>query len=907
MDRIKSSEISRRVLGLFQATESTARRRIKEEKARQEDLRASNTDATRARDPKNLGLAEGVRINPSLQVYAEDSFSFDMSHSSGQRIECQVELILRDMPKSDESDVLICEVDNVRRFLLFPPIDRKHISARIGDKEGQLVVMIRGAEGSEWKETFILETDELGAAEEWVKMLGISPIPPAVNSRDSAPTITITDALDRDDVSVSIPIGERRRGEDEERTSSRNRKPSTTDKILDAKRNMSSKKGVRYMSMTEMEEKGYIEAGHIRSELCIVDKNEANAILKKAGQPLFYAKPLRPQRYHGTEAYGSVEMSGGLDPYPEDKSLPHSSSKESQRRSVSRLGLDGADDPPSPTKVEKASTPTSTEMRSTPLRESMRPDGLLKKQRPTTPTHNDGAPPPPAHKSPVTPDTLKKPPALETPTPRGKNRRTSSPLKHEWQPSDASGTSSSEEDSDSYSDTYSDSSDDELEAVEIPTAPPVAPTRTKKLSPSASMYSLPNTTLAPSNSASQAPYRSVPPVERTDKNTKKAFAMLMSWSDKKGRWEELYKDPCSIVVTPGLIEAFELTAPNPENLESSNSSYVNDGDAGARRPLIGQVLTPVVSLRQSSALDIEIGSPPTEQSRLKSSSKILYRSMNDRETHALYLAIHYARLENPIYKKLEQERIINSYGNHAYEAAVAGNRRRSWFGRKKSYRASTRAPSEMESEQSGRSSSSAFSALRRMSGAGMFNIAKSSVDMAQGRNPSSTGSSEYSGSTPPHTPTSPSLAGGSSAYSTGVAVRDLGHENLKIRLYALETATRWNDLGAARLTVTSPPPGMRQASALNHGVEKRIVVTRKPLSNETSDGQVVLLDVVLGAQCFSKIGRTGICVNVWEDIMGASGVMPAVGGVSGRTRKWLFQTGRAGDCEWIFGLVGVGR
>lgn len=202
-----------------------------------------------------------------------------------------------------------------------------------------------------------------------------------------------------------------------------------------------------------------------------------------------------------------------------------------------------------------------------------------------------------------------------------------------------------------------------------------------------------------------------------------------------------------------------------------------------------------------------------------------------------------------------------------------------------------------------------------MSGAGIFNIAKSSVDTSQGLNTSSTGSSEYSGSTPPRTPTSPSLAGGSSAYSTGITVRDLGHENLKIRLYALETATRWNDLGAARLTVTAPPPGMKQASALNHGVEKRIIVTRKPFSNEQStsdgkgDGQVTLLDVVLGAQCFSKIGRTGICVNVWEDVGGSSGVglVPAVGGVAGRTRKWLFQTGRAGDCEWIFGLVGVGR
>ena len=298
------------------------------------------------------------------------------------------------------------------------------------------------------------------------------------------------------------------------------------------------------------------------------------------------------------------------------------------------------------------------------------------------------------------------------------------------------------------------------------------------------------------------------------------------------------------------------------------------------------------------------------------------------------MAIHRARMDNPKYQKLEEERMLNSYGTHSYEAAIKGNRRRSWLGRKKSYRASTRAPSTTgESEQSAGSNSSAFSALKRMS-RGSFNIGKSSIERSQGQSgivsgPQSMYSSSSSGITPPRTPTSPSLAGTS---MTNGHLTNLGSENLKIRLYVLATQSKWDDQGAARLTITAPPRGMRQASSLYNGLEKRVLVTRKPLigfsptsqspeldtisedreskneKKEKDKPNVVLLDVILGANCFSRIGNNGIACNVWEDVMGDNGevgMIGAYGGVSGRTRKWLFDTGNKRDADWIFGLLAV--
>jgi hypothetical protein len=162
---------------------------------------------------------------------------------------------------------------------------------------------------------------------------------------------------------------------------------------------------------------------------------------------------------------------------------------------------------------------------------------------------------------------------------------------------------------------------------------------------------------------------------------------------------------------------------------------------------------------------------------------------------------------------------------------------------------------------------------------------------------------------------------------------NLGSENLKIRLYLLATSSKWEDQGAARLTITAPPPGMRQASSLYHGLEKRVLVTRKaiissspsqspsldPISEHEETNKekkdkdkpnVVLLDVILGANCFSRVGNNGIACNIWEDVVGDNGevgMISAYGGVSGRTRKWLFDTGNKRDADWIWGLLAAYR
>lgn len=891
------------------------------------DRDAYNTDTSRARDLKTMALAEGVKIDRTRQVYAKDFFSLDLQHSSGQRLECRVELLLRDKPsdQNDPGDVLVCSTDDTDRWLLFPPLPTDFVSARCGDHPGQMVVMARGIIGAqEWRECFVVETDDDETIVEWIGMLGTTPRPLELAQKHSdtsqlpllLPASSTNDKPGSQIPHVEIPIGERRRREAEESASARKERRQTS----------------AHMRIASTLPHSIKEESTV-SNLDLRDLNEA---MDKAGQ----MKRAKPARYHTrtqSQPSSPLSQSSLVSEHREAAPERHHSPEPTRPATI---------DLPFIPKVRNNSAP-STPKSSNPLKESMRPEAnVLKKQQPVTPTsdpvRDDGAPSPPAHRVPTTPNTLKKSPVLESPTPKAKTRRLSSPLKHEYQPSDASGTSSSSELSDSQSDgSYSDSSDEELEAAELPQIQPGVSIYGGRDSPQGSLYSLPNTTLAPSQSASQAPYQGVP-IQRVPGATKKMTAMISSWSDKKGCWEDLWADPCSVIISPGRIEAFELSAahssPKPDaNLELSGGSDLSQGsDPNAERPLVSLELTPIVALRQSTALDIEIQSPPRPESRLKCSGTVRYRAINVMDCQELYIAIHRARMDNPKYKKLEEERMLNSYGTHSYEAAIRGNRRRSWLGRKKSYRASTRAPSTTgESEQSAGSKSSAFSALKRMS-RGSFNIGKSSIENSQSQSgivsgPQSIYSSSSSGTTPPRTPTSPSLAGTS---MTNGHLTNLGSENLKIRLYVLATQSKWDDQGAARLTITAPPRGMRQASSLYNGLEKRVLVTRKPLISSSPTSQspeldtisedresknekkekdkpnVVLLDVILGANCFSRIGNNGITCNVWEDVIGDNGevgMIGAYGGVSGRTRKWLLDTGNKRDADWIFGLLAVGR
>jgi hypothetical protein len=161
-----------------------------------EDEAAAIIDATRARDPKSLAPLSGVKIDPARCVRARDYFDMSLPHSSGQQVDCRVEILIRDDApgRGNSGDALICEVDESGRWLFFPPIQFNRISARAGDEPGEIVVMIQGVHsgGRGWQELFTLRTQDEEVRFEWIQMLGLSPVPPGLTSLDRNRSFKIT-------------------------------------------------------------------------------------------------------------------------------------------------------------------------------------------------------------------------------------------------------------------------------------------------------------------------------------------------------------------------------------------------------------------------------------------------------------------------------------------------------------------------------------------------------------------------------------------------------------------------------------------------------------------------------------------------------------------------------------------
>lgn len=759
-------------------------------------------------------------------------------------------------------DVLVCETDDVKPFLLFPPILKENISARTGDKPGQLVVLIRG---EDWSEVLTLDAEEPEAAEEWLEMLGTNPVPPAIPSDAELtdhvksvvssvsvekPEFFMSGALDTDN--LQIPIGEKvRRGAEESSTPKNRRRVS------------------RRTPPTDL-------PGPILEESVVEEIKDLNDAMNKAGSMTTPKRP-RAARYHGKSSSPRPTTPQGQAP-----STPGSQQTTPRQSEFERpTGSPKAEpDLPHVPKVRSSSTPTTPETPKAARLQKARPEVEDVKQRSQSAvsTREDGAPPPPAHKLPVSPNTLKKAlPILDPPTPRSNNRRSSSPLKHEYQPSVDSGASDSSSESDSDdSGSYTSSEDDELETPEP--EPLTAQIYPQRLSPKGSIYSIQNSTIAPSQSASQAPYSGPGPT--TAENVDKYSVMGCSYWNDKGYWVDLYPDPCSLHIGPGWLKIYEHSS------------------EPASKPLIVQVLTPIVTLA-GHTLDIQVRSPLTADSKLHcKSAHIRYRMLTPTDTSRIYNALKESRMRNMFYNAMQEERRVSGFGsnNAAYEAAIKG-RGRNFLGlrRKASYRATARAPSE-----SAASSSSAISALLRSS---IFNIKKSSVDIARngsGDNSGPTSSySSASGMTPPRTPTS-------FFSSSNNANVDLGSSNIKIRLYE-RVRHDWDDRKYAFLTVT-PPEGRRQTSTLQNGLEKRILITLRPHDHPDGPGKVVM-DEVLGSRCFQQLGIKGVLCTVWCDVRGPNGevgMVGATGGVSGRQQKWLFQAKTGGEAGWILGLVTSG-
>ncbi|TVY59074.1 hypothetical protein LSUE1_G010241, partial [Lachnellula suecica] len=619
LDTLLMTEKSRTAKEKYHDLLQASRQRHKEENARLEDNRANNTDTTKARDLKTLAPAEGTTIDRSRQVQARDLFLLDLPHTSGNRITSHIELFFRDKSGGDLGDILICETDS-KPFLLFPPIAKENISARSGDKPGQLVIMIRGEISSE---VLTLDAEEPEAAPEWIEILGTEPVPPAirtdadlvdhVTSISSAPAgkneFFMSGGLNTDD--IQIPIGEkiRMRGDESAATPKDRRRVSR-----------------RRTPPIDLPEP-IVEESVVEEE--VRDLNDA---MNKAG----LGTPKRPRaaRYHGKPTSPRPTTPGSQQTTP-------TQSRDSLQDPQSPQGCFEANLPHIP-KVRSSSTPEDV---TTPVKASLRADLDPVKQRSQSAvsSREEEAPPPPAHKLPLSPSTLKKAPVLDASTPRATNRRSSSPLKHEYQPS-ISGASDSSEGSDSDdSDSYSSSEDDELELQDVPISVPNA-VYPQRVSPKGSIYSLQNSTIAPSQSASQAPYNGPGPAIATSENVDKYTVVGCSYWNDKGYWVDLYPNPCSLHIGPGWLKVFELATPNSSDSRRSE------------KPLIVQVLTPIVTLA-GHTLDIQVRSPLTADSKLHcKSAHIRYRMLTPTDTSRIYNALKESRMRNMFYNAMQEER-----------------------------------------------------------------------------------------------------------------------------------------------------------------------------------------------------------------------------------------------------------
>ncbi|OLN97503.1 hypothetical protein CCHL11_01290 [Colletotrichum chlorophyti] len=798
------------LVGDYEALQEKARRRHKEESARLADEDAVNTDTTRIRDLRTLAPMEPIKIDPKRQVSAKDLFSLSLAHSNGQRLECQVELVHRDLPgaRNDKGDLLIRETGSGRRtWLLFPPMPMTVVSSRRGDARYELILMVQGTHnGRQWYELLSLVTDNDEQIEDWLDILGTAPVPPLERLR----VVDEESIPESPQYRVDIPVG------------------------------------------------GKLHGSSSRDTLT--------------------PEPLTPNR------------------------------------PTSRFHNRGSSMPSTP--IRRSPSPDRT-----PTQESHQEDGSRPRAAPnTTPYRDDGAPPPPIHRSlgPKSPQLL--PPAE---SPRVK-RRGSSPLKHEYLPSEESSDtadsmteiSASETETETESDYTSsdDDFDDDIPETEVgfsirdpEPAPDMRPAPEMERAPEEapqefvdsfkqesmisqsylhdSIVSESVCSLTPSNSASQAGLHGRK--MSASENYTKYIASISYWSEKKGQWKDISTEPCSIQVTAGVIEAFTLV--------------MNPGEE-PDIPLVSLELTPLVLLRQSTVVDLEIRSAVKDNCKNKDigGGNFRFRCPSSTECYNLYMAVHHARLNNQKFIQLENEARYKSFGERPAEDAEDGNssRRRSWFGRKNSYRASTRAPSQSADGSTPSSSLSATSFLKRLTGAGTFNLARSSIDkqgQLSGNNSiygSGSSSSGYG------YPRSPSI----SIYSQSIR-SPLSSDNIKIRLHLLVTSTKWEDYGNCHLQIRRPPPGWHQELRANHGLEKRVTVTTMP---KKSDKPRIILDAVLGSGCFTPMGSRGIVCGIWEELRderGEVGVAPKTGGASGSVKKWCFQCASVSEASWVLRLV----
>ncbi|GAB7333095.1 hypothetical protein MBLNU13_g04767t1 [Cladosporium sp. NU13] len=953
ISQISPSPLAEQMATRYQKLVQEARDRSNDERARLEDEAASAIDPSRSRDLRSLAPISGVRIDPTRCVRARDYFDMDLRHHSGQQLTCRIEIIIRDDApnRGNSTDLLFCEVTTTGRWLLFPPVLTSMVSVRPSRQVGELVLMVRGfqAHGKEWHELMSLRTDDDDALDEWMDMLPDSPVPPGLMKKSSFDMLrgaVMSGALplspsspDPHSKDVDIPIGERAKssariwdgsdvnsmiGDDEPVNTSLRRSmagrhrssplsprsreaPPESEEMYAWKRKDARPRpaSVYSSSIDERPKTSYTRSttdytpsilsrsttdytessGYTNSKKDYsvwLPSSQGNSSDESCSDEDYEPRSRRPALHRQTSSVPSLDLptinkTREMEDSRDARSHATPRKLSSHRRAESTPLANHA-----PAR-EPASAPAKVhDRRSLPPRDD---DRSRNNSRPMSLGLKTGIIPA------LTPNFLKK------------SRRSSSPLKHEYAPSSESESFSesdyTEYDHDDESVTSDSSAGDEQVSTigELKTFPNLGGYKPMAAQPSPpdTQYSPSDPSLAPSQSASQAPYRTVPTYDDKASST---VASIFAWVDA-GLWDSLHPEDCFVVVSPGLIEAFDLA----QAQSAPGDEYKSPSTRGVK-PLMALELTPLVPLRRGTALDISIRSPPTANSLYKPGANVMFRSRSTEECEELYFMINRARINNPTYIALQNARgpMQQSNWGEAMERRNQARTSPSWWNlnskKGSTYRSkgSRRLDSTAGTESSIGTMNSAFSALRRFSGSGnrLFNIAKSTITSREGPGSRSTYSDSLSSGAVTPMGIDPRLG------------TPLGLTDMKIRLYLRESASKWRDMGSARMTIVLPPRPDPEAPAdpRTLGQEKRIIVSGKT-KGET------LIDATLGESCFERVARTGIAVSVWEEQVGPNGELGqvgAVGGVNGaRAKVYMVQMKSERDTAYTFGLGGSGK
>ncbi|KAI9887510.1 MAG: hypothetical protein M1823_000689 [Watsoniomyces obsoletus] len=946
-----AQEQETRYRGLF----IRARERVRAEEARQDDEEAAGLNCTMARDLETLTPAVSVSIDPTRQVILRDIFSLHLRHTSGQALMCRVQLFLREDPPGEAKggDLLICSLEDKGPHLLFPPIQKGLYSARTGDMAGEMVVMIRGVSstGQEWREIFSLYTDEPWACRDWIESLGSNPMPPSIGRHQSfmdrstigpandvarsAVESTVSKAESTSGISHGIDQAPRPSGSSVSSSIRDGKKPqrpalstnSSLDKRSDAstplipqdlneamaqagesfsarlRRNNARRlsKAPPTVSPSSKESLGSPLAGKDNTIMDARTRNEDKEISSAISPESSFQLNSGPSVGKERELRKSKPASS-----PEMTSPPRSPHSTQPRSPRSPSIVPGR---PTAATAEDArghtSHPPDTIQHGVSFGSEKVPQGPAGVLYATGSEKGELSSPTSPHHVLTTPQPAKRPPKLD-PSPQSarhhSGRPISSPLRNQYEPSISSETNSEGgrlttviEESFSDSSSAEAPEDRNVRTATTQASPLPSPHPHPPPPQTTSGYENNIPSLAPSDSASQAPYRGVPsqPMQTT-----KAIASIYSWSNQKATWEKLHPDECSVVISAGLIEAFEMTAAHSSAEEEGDGTSTSPLTRGDVMPLVGQELTPLVSVARGTALDVSIKSPATVRSQLAAGSHIMFRSRNPRECEALNAAVRIAQWSNPTYIALQQARSRHTGSSYSGLRRRTSGRRTVWRGfhwrsRRRGRGAGSVRIQAGVSDRSALSSSagpaSAVSALRSdqqsmgpqhpsTPQSGVTGVGGSSGGMSGVSSPS-VASSAWADSVTP----SRALSGVEGSMSTSP-----GNDKC---LFFERQGSQWRIRGKARIHIGLPPVGVPC------GFDQHRILIRGKQGN-------TLFDRIMGRDEIRRDGRTGILLAIDQEACRPDGQPGAVGGVGLTRSKYLIRMKTETDANRIYGLVG---